>query len=85
MARIWPGGRAINKRPQRTRLVRSESAILWGVCGGIAEYLGWRPDGVRWAWAGITLMTGIVGGVVAYAVAALLMPAPFRLEEYRQQ
>ncbi|WP_267224299.1 PspC domain-containing protein [Dyella silvae] len=43
-----------------------------GVCGGIAEYLGWDPTLVRILWVVLTLLGG--SGIVAYLVLWLLMP-----------
>ncbi len=62
-----------------------------GVCGGIAEFLGWQPRSVRVLWLGGTFLTGIAPGVLAYACLALVMPGPdegagvFRLEDHRTQ
>ena len=44
-----------------------------GVCGGIAEYLGFDPTLVRLGWAAITLFA-CGTGIVAYIVAALIIP-----------
>jgi len=45
---------------------------LCGVCSGIAEYLGLDVTLVRLIWALFVLAEGI--GILAYIVAALLMP-----------
>ncbi|WP_243043101.1 PspC domain-containing protein [Dyella sedimenti] len=45
---------------------------LAGVCGGIAEYLGWDPTLVRLLWVVLTLLGG--SGVVAYIVLWIVMP-----------
>lgn len=47
--------------------------MLAGVCGGIADYIGWDPVLVRVFWAVATLMTG-GGGLLAYLALALLLP-----------
>lgn len=62
------------------RLYRiNEGKVIAGVCGGIAEYLNIDPTVVRLIWALIGL-TG--GGVLAYLVAALVIPVkPLGIEE----
>jgi phage shock protein C len=62
-------------RPQPRRLQRSlyDSKIA-GVCGGIAEFMDTDPTIVRLVWAIVTFGTAIVPGIVAYAVAWLIMP-----------
>lgn len=47
---------------------------LSGVCGGIAEYFAVDPSIVRLAWIIITILTGIVPGIVAYIIAAVVIP-----------
>ena len=55
------------------RLYRVEQGKkICGVCGGLAEYLNIDPTVVRLAWALIGLCGG--AGIVAYIVAALIMP-----------
>lgn len=44
-----------------------------GVCGGIAEYLGWDPTLVRVLWIVLTLLGG--SGILAYLILWLVMPA----------
>lgn len=62
-----------HERPQR--LVRSRTnRVLAGVCGGIAEHYGSDPTAVRLAALIIGLFTGIVPMVVAYIVAAIVVP-----------
>ncbi len=48
--------------------------MLLGVCGGIAEYLKVDPTVVRIAWVLLTLLTGVLFGIVAYFICALVMP-----------
>ena len=46
-----------------------------GVCGGIAEYLGVEVTIVRLIWVIVSIVPGaVVGGVIAYLLAWLLMP-----------
>lgn len=58
-----------------TKLYRSsKDKKLAGVCGGLGEYFGIDSTLIRLAWVFVTLTTGIVPGVVAYIVAAVVMP-----------
>lgn len=45
---------------------------ICGVCGGIAEYFDIDPTIIRLAWVLFTALGG--SGVIAYIVAALVMP-----------
>lgn len=47
---------------------------IWGVCGGIADYYDLDPSLVRLAWILLTVVTGIVPGVIGYVAAAIVMP-----------
>lgn len=54
-------------------LRRSETErIIAGVCGGIAERLGFDPVLVRLAWVLFTLLGG--SGVLAYLIAWVVIP-----------
>lgn len=54
------------------KLHLSNEKKLCGVCGGIAEYFGIDPTIVRLAWAILVFAFGT--GIVAYIVAALVIP-----------
>jgi len=57
------------------RLVRSEdNKMISGVCAGIANYFAIDPTIVRVLAVALTIVTGIVPGVIAYFVLALVMP-----------
>ncbi len=63
------------RRP--TRLYRSRSGMIFGVCQGIADYLNLKVLWVRIIAVTILICTGIWPIVVIYLVAALLMkPEP---------
>ena len=67
------------------RLFRSRpEARLAGVCGGIGVFFNLDPVLIRLAWVALTLMTGVVPGLVAYVVAWIIVPqepAPRRSPE----
>jgi phage shock protein C len=52
----------------------SNDKKISGVCGGIAEFFDVDATLVRLAWVVLTVMTGVVPGVLAYIVAAVVMP-----------
>lgn len=61
------------------RLYRvEEGKMICGVCAGIAEYFKLDPTVIRLGWA-LFCCTG--GGILAYIVAALIMPVkPLELD-----
>jgi phage shock protein PspC (stress-responsive transcriptional regulator) len=60
------------KKPglQRSR----EQRILAGVCGGIAEWLGWRPTVVRILFVAVSIASAAFPGILAYLILWILMP-----------
>jgi phage shock protein C len=62
--------------PEGARLRRSGTdRKVAGVCGGLAEYFHIDPTVVRLAWALLSIWPGvIIGGVMAYLLAWLVMP-----------
>jgi phage shock protein C len=55
-------------------LLRSRNhRVIAGVCGGVAEFLGWSPTLVRVLWVILTPTTLFAGGVL-YLLLWLLMP-----------
>lgn len=49
---------------------------LAGVCGGIGEYFDIDPTLIRLLWLTLTIVTGVAPGVIAYIIAALVIPKP---------
>ncbi|WP_067046937.1 PspC domain-containing protein [Methanofollis ethanolicus] len=57
------------------RLVRpKKDRMIAGVCSGIARYLGVDPAIVRIAWVILSFFGYIVFGVLAYILAAIIIP-----------
>ncbi|GMR21812.1 MAG: hypothetical protein BMS9Abin37_0129 [Acidobacteriota bacterium] len=57
------------------RLTRSKSErMLLGVCGGIAQWLGWDPTIVRVAYVLISVCSAAFPGIFVYIILALVMP-----------
>ena len=63
---------------QFRRLTRSATdQKIGGVCGGMAEFFGVDATAVRLTWAILSILPGaIVGGILAYLIAWLVMPLP---------
>jgi phage shock protein C len=59
------------------RLTRSNSKIIAGVCGGIANYLGWDPAMVRLLYVLASVLSIGFPGVLVYIILWIVMP-----EEY---
>lgn len=51
-----------------------ENRVIWGVIGGIGEYFEADPVLLRVGWIFIFFATGIVPGIIAYILAALVIP-----------
>jgi phage shock protein C len=56
------------------QLYLSDSKKLFGVCGGIGEYFESDPTLIRLAWIVLTILTGVVPGIIGYIIAALVIP-----------
>jgi len=50
----------------------AQNKVVLGVCGGIGEYFGIDPTVIRIIW--IILMFVFGSGVLAYIIAALIIP-----------
>ncbi|MBQ8316446.1 MAG: PspC domain-containing protein [Lachnospiraceae bacterium] len=58
---------------QNKKLTKSRNdRKLCGVCGGFAEYLNLDPTVIRLIWVLLVFFAGT--GVLAYIIAALIMP-----------
>lgn len=53
--------------------------VLFGVCGGIAEYLDTDSTIVRIIF--ILIALGYGTGILVYLILAILMPSPTKIEE----
>ena len=60
---------------QRPGLQRSRNQrIIAGVCGGIAEWLGWSVTLVRVLFVLVSILSAAFPGIIAYIVLWVLMP-----------
>ncbi|MCM3881579.1 MAG: PspC domain-containing protein [Vicinamibacterales bacterium] len=75
---VMPEATALPAAPLGRRLTRSATdQKIAGVCGGLAEYFGIDATAVRLVWAILSILFGaVIGGVIAYAVAWLIIPRP---------
>jgi phage shock protein PspC (stress-responsive transcriptional regulator) len=56
------------------KICRSQNnRVIAGVCGGLAEHLGWSPARLRVVWVLATIFTAFAG-VIVYFVLWFLMP-----------
>lgn len=67
--------RRLQEARARLPLRRSRNdRVIAGVCGGLGQYLKVDPVLVRIGWAVLTVVTLGIGGILLYAVAALVLP-----------
>ncbi len=63
----------------RNALTRSKNdRILGGVCGGIAEWLGWSPTLVRFIYVVTSILSAAFPGILVYLILWIVMPAERR-------
>lgn len=56
-------------------LYRSErSRIIAGVCGGLAEWLGWSPTWVRVLYVIGSILSVAFPGIIVYIILWIVMP-----------
>lgn len=58
----------------KKRLTKSNDKLIAGVCGGIADYLGWDATMVRVIYLLLSLFTAGFPGVLTYIILWILMP-----------
>jgi phage shock protein PspC (stress-responsive transcriptional regulator) len=59
----------------RPGLMRSrEDRVIAGVCGGIAEWLGWSSTTVRILFVLISVLSAAFPGILVYVLLWLFMP-----------
>ena len=58
------------------RLRRSRNRMIGGVCGGLAEWLGWDPTLVRVLYVIVSILSVAFPGTVVYIILWIVMPGP---------
>ncbi len=57
------------------KLYRSQTnKILAGVCGGLAEWLGWSPTWVRILYVIVSIASAAFPGALVYVILWIVMP-----------
>ncbi len=71
----WEQGIGVRIRGLSMPLHRSrKDSIIAGVCGGIAEWIGWTPFRVRLLYVLISVLSAAFPGVVVYIVLWIVVP-----------
>ncbi len=52
----------------------STNKVLTGVCGGLAEWLGWDPTLVRVRYVAVSLLSAAFPGIILYVLLSFIMP-----------
>ena len=56
----------------------SRNSMIAGVCGGIAEWLGWSPTWVRLLYILVSVLSIAFPGLIVYVILWVVMPkAPY--------
>ena len=63
-------------------LKRSNNKMMAGVCGGLAEWLGWDATIVRIAYVLISIFSAAFPGILVYIILWLVMPPPDSFSEW---
>ena len=58
------------------KLRRSSDRVIAGVCGGIAERLGWPPNRFRLIYFLVSVLSAAFPGMLVYIVLWFVMPGP---------
>lgn len=58
----------------KQRLERSNDKVFAGVCGGIAEYLGWDAGKVRLLYVLVSILSVAFPGLLVYIILWFAMP-----------
>ena len=57
-----------------TKLKRSSDRMIAGVCGGLAEWLGWDVTLVRILYVVVSVLSAAFPGALVYVVLWIMMP-----------
>ncbi len=67
----------MNVRGNR-KLCRSRDRVIAGVCGGIAEWIGWPATRIRVLYVVISILSAAFPGTLVYLILWVVMPGPDR-------
>jgi phage shock protein C len=57
-----------------------DDQMILGICGGIAEWLGWSATRVRIVYVLVSLLSAAFPGIIFYLLLWFLMPPPLKHE-----
>lgn len=58
------------------KLYKSDTnKMISGVCGGIGEFFNIDPTLIRLVWVLLSVLTAFFGGLMAYIIAAIIIPS----------
>jgi len=57
-------------------LTKSRNKMIAGVCGGLAEWLGWPPNMVRILYVIVSVLSVAFPGILVYLILWMVMPPP---------
>ncbi len=60
------------------KLCRSRDRVIAGVCGGIAEWIGWPATRIRVLYVVISILSAAFPGTLVYLILGVVMPGPDR-------
>ncbi len=60
------------------KLCRSRDRVIAGVCGGIAEWIGWPATRIRVLYVVISILSAAFPGTLVYLILWVVMPGPDR-------
>lgn len=70
-----PKREEILQRVKGKNLFRSKTdRKISGVCGGLGEYLNIDPTIIRIAWVLVSILSGVILGIIVYFIFALIIP-----------
>ena len=58
------------------KLFRSRDRMIAGVCGGIAEWIGWPATRIRVLYVVISILSAAFPGTLVYLILWVVMPGP---------
>lgn len=51
-----------------------KNKMIAGVCGGIAEWIGWNPTWVRLIYVVVSILSAAFPGILVYVILWIVMP-----------
>jgi len=60
---------------ERGPLRKSQDKVIAGVCGGLAQWLGWPANRTRLAYVVLSVLSAAFPGILVYVILWIAMPA----------